>query len=107
LNKDSIWDQTRYDSWWKAFEEVNAAFAELANAVMKPGDNAWVHDYHLALLPKYLNDAQVSLCGGGGILDGSVMIYEVRCAEYYATGTIGDQRYAQTPDLQKGANCEA
>ncbi|MEO1174942.1 MAG: trehalose-6-phosphate synthase, partial [Myxococcota bacterium] len=39
-----------------AYERVNAAFAEAVADSYEPGDQIWVHDYHLMLLPKMLRE---------------------------------------------------
>lgn len=39
---------------WKDYEEVNKKFAEKIAKVYKDGDQIWVHDYHLMLLPLFL-----------------------------------------------------
>ena len=38
-------------------------FTDLASCVMRPGDTAWVHDYHLAILPKLLEMRQIKEAG--------------------------------------------
>ena len=57
-NNDSDWDQSRLDFWWKAYQEVNQAFADMLATFLKPGDVMWVHDYHLSLLPKLIDDRE-------------------------------------------------
>mmetsp|Transcript_29162 Transcript_29162/g.58248 ORF Transcript_29162/g.58248 Transcript_29162/m.58248 type:complete len:1101 (-) Transcript_29162:54-3356(-) len=60
----SIWDQSRlHKKWWESYQRVNMMFADLASSVMRPGDTAWVHDYHLAILPKLLEKRQVREAG--------------------------------------------
>lgn len=54
----SDWDQSRLDEWWKAYNLVNADFAETLTDLMQPGDIMWVHDYHLSLLPKLVDDKE-------------------------------------------------
>jgi trehalose 6-phosphate synthase/phosphatase len=41
---------------WACYERVNRRFAETVAAKARPGDLVWVHDYHLALVPKYLRE---------------------------------------------------
>ncbi len=43
-------------SWWDAYRQVNAAFADAALAELgeSPGALAWVHDYHLMLVPQLI-----------------------------------------------------
>ena len=52
------WDQSRLDTWWKAYQDVNAAFGDQLAQVLNPGDIMWVHDYHLSLLPKIVDDRE-------------------------------------------------
>lgn len=52
------WDQSRLDQWWKAYKDVNHAFADLLATILQPGDVMWVHDYHLSLLPKIMDDRE-------------------------------------------------
>lgn len=40
--------------YWKAYEKVNALFAEVVMALSQPGHNIWIHDYQLLLLPQIL-----------------------------------------------------
>jgi len=60
----SDWDQGRLQVWWEAFTEVNRAFAAVVGQYLldtdpKKSDNTlWIHDYHLALLPKLLSDME-------------------------------------------------
>lgn len=54
----SDWDQSRLQIWWKAYVSVNTAFAEALASMLKPGDIMWVHDYHLSLLPKLVDDKE-------------------------------------------------
>ncbi|MFG0284160.1 MAG: trehalose-6-phosphate synthase, partial [Phycisphaerales bacterium JB039] len=41
-------------SWWRAYCEVNATFAQAAASVADEGATVWVHDYHLLLAPRML-----------------------------------------------------
>ena len=52
------WDQSRLDQWWRAYKDVNHAFADLLANILQPGDVMWVHDYHLSLLPKIMDDRE-------------------------------------------------
>ena len=54
----SDWDQSRLDGWWKAYNSVNTLFAEALSSMLQPGDIMWVHDYHLSLLPKMVDDKE-------------------------------------------------
>lgn len=52
---DSDWDQSRLDGWLESYAAVNRLFVDVIAAHTQPGDIVWVHDYHLALLPKLLD----------------------------------------------------
>lgn len=54
----SDWDQRRLDSWWNAYRQVNQKFSEVVAGLVAGGDVVWVHDYHLALLPRMLREAR-------------------------------------------------
>ncbi|KAL2846333.1 glycosyl transferase [Aspergillus pseudodeflectus] len=41
---------------WRAYQTVNAIFADTIAASVEDGDLIWVHDYHLLLLPAYLRE---------------------------------------------------
>jgi trehalose 6-phosphate synthase len=56
LLHDAI-EKPRFErSWWRAYQEVNAIFAERAVAAVAeyPDAIAWVHDYHLTLVPQLI-----------------------------------------------------
>ena len=44
--------------WWRAYREVNAAFADAAVEALRaqPGALLWVHDYHLMLVPELVRE---------------------------------------------------
>lgn len=42
------------ESWWEAYQEVNATFAHRAAEVVAPGGIVWVHDYQMMLVPGIL-----------------------------------------------------
>ena len=42
--------------WWRTYREVNQRFAEKTAADLRPGDLAWVQDYHLQLVPSMLRE---------------------------------------------------
>jgi len=44
------------ESFWQAYERVNAAFANVVSGIAKPNDIIWIHDYQLMLLPKLLRE---------------------------------------------------
>ena len=41
---------------WRAYHEVNEAFADAVARAYRPGDAIWVHDYQLLLLPALLRE---------------------------------------------------
>ena len=45
-------------SWWRAYQEVNRTFAERTLAALDevPDALAWVHDYHLMLVPQLIRN---------------------------------------------------
>jgi trehalose 6-phosphate synthase len=56
LLHDAI-EKPRFErSWWRAYQDVNAVFAErtLAAIAEHPDGLAWVHDYHLMLVPQLI-----------------------------------------------------
>ena len=42
--------------WWHPYRETNERFAEAAGRVLAPSGVAWVHDYQLQLVPRYLRE---------------------------------------------------
>jgi len=59
---NSDWDQSRLDAWWEAYCQVNEAFAAILSSKLQSGDIMWVHDYHLALLPKLVDQQEYTSC---------------------------------------------
>ncbi len=60
LLHDAI-EKPRFDrGWWQSYRSVNAAFADAAVAALAewPGALAWVHDYHLMLVPGRIRERQ-------------------------------------------------
>ena len=56
LLHDAI-EKSRFErTWWYTYRDVNAIFAERALAALgeEPGAIAWVHDYHLMLVPQLI-----------------------------------------------------
>jgi len=45
-------------AWWRSYQEVSALFAERALAAVSefPGSIAWVHDYHMMVVPQLIRD---------------------------------------------------
>lgn len=46
---------------WQAYQRVNHQFAQAVLSIAKPGDQVWVHDYQLMLLPGLLREANYNL----------------------------------------------
>ena len=42
--------------FWHAYKQVNHAFCKETIKILKPGDNIWIHDYQLMLLPQLLRE---------------------------------------------------
>ncbi len=40
--------------WWDSYQKVNQKFADAIMEVSNPGDQVWIHDYHLFLVPSML-----------------------------------------------------
>ncbi len=50
-------EYTEFDSeQWEAYKKVNQKFADVVLEHIEDGDNVWVHDYQLLLLPKLIKD---------------------------------------------------
>ncbi|CAM9367247.1 unnamed protein product [Chrysoparadoxa australica] len=62
---EASWEQATSNLWWKAYDELNSAFADQIVGMLKDNDNdvIWVHDYHLMLLPKMLSERQKLIPG--------------------------------------------
>jgi trehalose 6-phosphate synthase/phosphatase len=41
-------------AFWDQYREINQLFADALDAILRPDDVVWVHDYHLMLLPRLL-----------------------------------------------------
>lgn len=41
-------------SWWRAYRDINAQFAQAAVDAAAPDAMVWVHDYHLQLVPEMI-----------------------------------------------------
>jgi trehalose 6-phosphate synthase/phosphatase len=59
--------------WWEAYRRVNRKFAEAILKVAVDGDQVWVHDYHLFLLPEMLR-------GGGKQLKVGFFLHTPFCS---------------------------
>jgi trehalose 6-phosphate synthase/phosphatase len=55
--------QFRHDDW-ENYQRVNRLFAEKINEIAKPNDLIWIHDFQLALVPKYLKELNPELTIG-------------------------------------------
>ncbi len=42
------------NQWWEAYRRVNQKFADVIMEVADEGDQVWIHDYHLFLVPSML-----------------------------------------------------
>lgn len=60
----SDWDQSRLDHWWQAYKQVNQEFATVVNNLVDSDGSTylWIHDYHLSLLPRCLNQEPAKSC---------------------------------------------
>lgn len=56
LFHDAIRPPEYHRSWWQPYVEVNRRFAETTAANLAPDGTAWIHDYHLQLVPKFLRE---------------------------------------------------
>lgn len=48
-------------SWWDPYQVINRRFAQAVAAAASPGGVAWVHDYHLQLVPSLLRELRPDL----------------------------------------------
>src|SRR5215470_18539843 len=58
LLHDAI-EKSRFErAWWHGYQRVNAVFANTALTALgeRPGALAWVHDYHLMLVPRLIRE---------------------------------------------------
>jgi alpha,alpha-trehalose-phosphate synthase [UDP-forming] len=58
LLHDAI-EKPRFErSWWRSYQDVNATFAGVAMGALSERQDAiaWVHDYHLTLVPRLLRE---------------------------------------------------
>ena len=56
LLHDAI-ERSRFErAWWHSYQNVNSLFAQTAAGALydRPGSLAWVHDYHLMLVPQQI-----------------------------------------------------
>jgi trehalose 6-phosphate synthase/phosphatase len=55
-------ERTRFSNdWWETYRRVNQKFADAILEVAEVGDQVWVHDYHLFLVPSMLRGHGKSL----------------------------------------------
>jgi trehalose 6-phosphate synthase/phosphatase len=52
------------ERFWKTYTQVNQIFCDEVVKIAKPGDDVWVHDYQLMLLPQLLRDRVPELAIG-------------------------------------------
>lgn len=45
-------------SYWQCYQQVNQKFAEAVMEVIRPGDQVWIQDYQLLLLPALIRERQ-------------------------------------------------
>ncbi len=43
-------------TYWESYKHVNQLFADYISTIIEEGDQVWVHDYHLLLLPQLLRE---------------------------------------------------
>ncbi|MEE8143369.1 MAG: trehalose-6-phosphate synthase [Planctomycetota bacterium] len=64
LYHDAVRPPEYHRHWWRPYVEVNRRFADAVARVLPRGGTAWVHDYHLQLVPEMLRklrpDAEIS-----------------------------------------------
>ncbi len=61
LYHDAVMPPQYHRHWWHPYVEVNRRFAEHAARYIKEGGTAWVHDYHLHLVPQFLRELRPDL----------------------------------------------
>ncbi len=61
LYHDAIRTPEFEHKWWRPYVQVNERFARAAAALAKHGDQVWVHDYHLQLVPRMLRKLRPDL----------------------------------------------
>ncbi len=49
------------NDWWEAYQRVNRKFADVIMEVADEGDQVWIHDYHLFLVPSMLRGRRKGL----------------------------------------------
>lgn len=90
----SDWDQSRLDHWWQAYKQVNQDFATVVNGLVDRDCSTylWIHDYHLSLLPSYLNQEPARSCRKVFFLHipfpTSQIFRELECGEEILTGML-------------------
>jgi len=90
----SDWDQSRLDHWWQAYQQVNQEFATVVNGLVDSDSSTylWIHDYHLSLLPRCLNQEPARSCRKVFFLHipfpTSQIFRELECGEDILTGML-------------------
>lgn len=49
------------NEWWENYRRVNQRFADVIMEVANEGDQVWIHDYHLFLVPSMLRGQKMGL----------------------------------------------
>lgn len=50
-------EKVRFDRrLWESYEKVNRRFAKTVIEAVSPSDMIWIHDYHLALVPRFIRE---------------------------------------------------
>ncbi len=49
------------NDWWESYRQVNQKFADVIMEVADEGDQVWIHDYHLFLVPSMLRGRKKGL----------------------------------------------
>ena len=64
LYHDAVRPPEYHRHWWRPYVAVNRRFAQAVADALPPGGTAWIHDYHLQLVPGMLRelrpDAKIS-----------------------------------------------
>ncbi len=49
------------NDWWESYRRVNQKFADAVMEIADEGDQVWIHDYHLFLVPSMLRGSKMGL----------------------------------------------
>jgi trehalose 6-phosphate synthase len=61
LYHDAIRPPVFHVDWWKQYVEVNWRYARTAARYARRGEQAWIHDYQLQLVPRMLRELRTDL----------------------------------------------